>query len=106
MTPGRLQIHVPIRLALKGADLREVRAGAFATYAEAVKVLDHWRTLGYTDPMAIRTLPVYGSVEEWLADPDRLDDGPEPRSRRPQPHSGSSVPSGPRSMLRSSVESP
>ena len=62
----RLEVHVPLRLAIEHDGIAEVRAGAFATHAEAVKVLDHWRALGYTCPMAIRTLPVWGTAAEWI----------------------------------------
>lgn len=63
----RLEVHVPIRLAIEHTDVAEVRAGAFATKAEAQKVLDYWRAVGHTSPMAIRTLPVWGTADEWIA---------------------------------------
>lgn len=63
---NRLEVHVPLRLAIEHDGIAEVRAGAFATHAEAVKVLDHWRALDYTCPMAIRTLPVWGTAAEWI----------------------------------------
>jgi hypothetical protein len=67
MVSNRLEVHVPIMLALDHDDIAEVRAGAFATRAEALKVLDHWRALGHMSPMAIRTLPVWGTAAEWIA---------------------------------------
>jgi hypothetical protein len=64
---NRLEVHVPIRLAIDHDGIGEVRAGAFATKWEAQQVLEHWRSLGYTSPMAIRTLPVWGTAAEWIA---------------------------------------
>ena len=63
---NQLEVHVPIRLVVDHDDIAEVRAGAFATRDEAAKVLDHWRGLGYTSPMGIRTLPVWGTAAEWI----------------------------------------
>lgn len=63
----QLEVHVPIRLMFEGDEISEVRAGAFATREEAEQVLEHWRAAGHTDPMGIRTLPVWGTAAAWIA---------------------------------------
>lgn len=63
----QLEIHVPIRLVFDDDDVTEVRAGAFPTRAEAERVLEHWRADGHRSPMAVRTLPVWGTAAEWIA---------------------------------------
>jgi hypothetical protein len=44
------------------------QAGAFATEAEAQKVLDVWRAEGRQEPMAVNLVHVYDSAQEWQAD--------------------------------------
>ena len=67
VSSDRIEVHVPIRLAIEKTDIAEVRAGAFATRAEAQLVLEYWRSIGHTRPMAIRSLPGYATADEWIA---------------------------------------
>ena len=64
--PQRSLIYVPVRLP----DDRDgiVRGGAFESESEAQKVLDIWRSDGRTEHMAIESLPVYETADEWQAD--------------------------------------
>lgn len=62
-----LQVYVPVRLAITQSEVEEVRAGAFATRQEALDVLEHWRRTGHTAPMAVQSMPVWGSAAEWMA---------------------------------------